>query len=184
MHKIILVINVENKKLLKLIFIISPFFLAFIAHFLYKFIPFPIFSIYFPINESIFEHTKLVFTPFIITYLIFYLIYKKQIDKKTYLSSLIISISTSLVLMLSFYYLFKLILNKEVMIFSILSLLIGTIISQIIAIICYKKRIHWSIEISIYALITITVLFLILTLNPPYLEFFYDKEKMGYGFNV
>lgn len=143
-------------------------------HFLFDLIPFPPFAIYFPVNESIFEHTKLTFTPFILTYLIFYIFNRKKIDKTKFLSSLIIAISSASITMLAFYYLFNLIANKDITFLNILSLFIGVVVSQALAIFTYKKDIKWSKEISIYTLITITVIFLIFTVNPPYLDFFKD----------
>lgn len=175
----------NKEKIIKICFILSPFILAFPFHFIYDFISFPPFSIYFPVNESIFEHTKLLFTPIIISFLIFYLIYrKKNINKQTYLSSLIISISISIISMLALYYLSQLIFNKEIMIVNIIILLIASILGQIVSMITYKKKISWSKEISIYALITMTLVFLLFTVNPPHLEFFYDKEKLGYGLYI
>lgn len=86
--------------------------------------------------------------------------------------------------MLSMYYLYKLIFVQEIMILSILSLFIGLLLGQLISIYTYKKGISFSKEISIYSLITITVIFLIFTLNPPRLNFFLDKEKQKYGINT
>ena len=117
----------QKNKLQTILFIITPFLIAFPAHFLYQYINFPLFAIYFPINESIFEHTKLTFTPIIITYLIFFFLNKKTINKEKYLSSLIISITTSITSMLSIYYISFSIFQKEIVIVSILCLFIALI---------------------------------------------------------
>lgn len=164
----------NKTKIYKYIFIILPFLMAFPFHFLFQLIPFPPFAIYFPINESVFEHTKLTFTPLILTYLIFYIFNYKKIDKTKFLSTLIISIATATITMLSFYYLFNLIANKDITILNILSLFIAIISSQILAIFTYKKNVKWSKEISIYALLTITFMFLIFTTTPPQINFFKD----------
>lgn len=184
MHKLLLVNFMNKNKILKTLFIFLPFLLAFPFHFVYDYIKFPFFAIYFPVNESIFEHTKLLFTSLIISYLIYYFIYKKQIDKTKYLSSLLVSILISITSMLMFYYIFKLITGKEIMFLAILSLLLGITIGQIVSKIMYKKNIKWSKEISLYSLITITLVYLLFTVNPPYLEFFYDSLNNGYGLNI
>ena len=167
----------NKNKIYKSLFIVLPFILAIPAHFLYNFISFPLLAIYFPINESIFEHTKLTFTPIIITYLIFYMFFKKRINKTTFLSSLIIAITSSTTIMLILYYSFDFFLNKDITILNILSLLISTIASQLLSIHAYKKDIKWSKEISIYILLTITMISINFTVAPPYLDFFKDLSK-------
>ena len=49
-------------KKIKIIGIITIFALSFLYHFLYQWFPNPIFSIIFPVNESIWEHMKLLYT--------------------------------------------------------------------------------------------------------------------------
>ena len=166
-----------NKKSTKLLFLFLPFALSFIVNYLYQLIPFPLFAIYSPISESIFEHIKLIFTPLILTYLIFYFMYRRNINIRTYLSSLIISIGIGIVSMLGIYYFFTLFFNEVPALINILLLLVSLAISQYIASYTYKKDISWSIDISVFSLITMTVLLIILTINPPYLEFFIDNSK-------
>ena len=60
----------SKKNIYKITFILAPFILAFAFHFLYEYISFPLFAIYSPVNESVFEHIKLTFTPFILNFLI------------------------------------------------------------------------------------------------------------------
>ena len=102
-----------------------PFILAFALHFLYEYVPFPLFAIYAPVNESVFEHTKLTFTPIIITFLVFYILKRKDINKEKALSSLIISIGVSLVTMLTIYYTYHIFTTKDLTLINILSLLIS-----------------------------------------------------------
>ena len=166
-----------KNKLQTILFIITPFIIAFPAHFLYSITPFPLFGIYFPIKESVFEHTKLIFTPYIITYLIFYLKNRKNINVEKYLSTLIISITSSLVTMLSAYYIFFFIFKKDIIFISILCLFIAIVSSGLLSMYTYKKNIKWSKEISIYVLITMTLTLLLLTINPPNINFFIDKSK-------
>lgn len=171
----------KKRTIYKTLFILLPFLLAFPFHFVYEYIQFPLFSIYFPVNESIFEHIKLTFTPIIITYLIFFFLSKRALDKQKLLSSLIISIIISTFFMLTLYYIFFTITKKDIMILSILSLFIAILLGQIIGMFVYNKGIKWSTETSIYALITVTVLLTIFTLSPPNLPFFFDKVKNAYG---
>lgn len=176
-------INLKKKSIYKLSFILLPFILAIPFHFLYEYIPFPLFATYLPVNESVFEHTKLTFTPIIITFIIFSILRRKNINTERALSSLIISISVSLVTMLTTYYIYHIFTDKDLTLINILSLLISTSLGQLLSIYTYKKGIKWSKEISIYSLLTMTVIFLIFTVNPPLLPFFYDKMSGVYGIN-
>lgn len=166
-----------KNKIHNILFIILPFIIAIPLHFIYTYIPFPLLAIYAPIKESVFEHIKLTFTPIIITYLLLYFLNKKLINKEKYLSSLIISIITSIVSMLVLYYICFSIFQKDIVIVSILTLLIATFIGQILGTYTYKKDVKWSIDISIYTLLTLTLVLLLLTINPPNTDFFIDKSS-------
>ena len=63
----------------KMIFVntIITFLLCFLTHFLYEWFPNPVFSIFFPVNESIWEHMKMLYTTFLIYSIIEYFIMKK-----------------------------------------------------------------------------------------------------------
>lgn len=174
MHIIIMVITVKKNLIHKILFYILPFLLGIGLHFLYETIPFPPFGIYAPIDESVFQHTKLTFTPLVITYLFFYLKFKNNINKDKFLSSIIISIVSSTLIMLALYYIFFSFTQKENLFLNILSLFIGIIVAQYISIYSYNKNITWSQEISIYSLITLTLLFTIFSAYPPQSEFFQE----------
>ena len=98
-----------NTKKLKIIMTIIIFLLAFPFHFLYdKFSNF-IFFIFFPVNESIWEHMKLLFTSIIFSGVIEYIIIKKKdVKVNNYLLSLfipaILSIPIYLIIFLPIYY--------------------------------------------------------------------------------
>ena len=54
-----------NLKKLKVINIVIVFLLSFLAHNLYKWFPNTFTAIFFPVNESIFEHMKIIATSFL-----------------------------------------------------------------------------------------------------------------------
>ena len=62
-------------KKIKLIITFVIFGLAFICHFMYDFIPIEFFKVFFPVNESIWEHMKLLITPVLIGSLFEYIYY-------------------------------------------------------------------------------------------------------------
>ena len=66
-----------NLKKIKLLGVIIITILSFISHFAYEVCPNIIFSFIFPVNESIWEHMKILFTSTLIYSLIEYILLKK-----------------------------------------------------------------------------------------------------------
>lgn len=66
------------------------YFLNFPAHFLFNCFPYKLIALFFPVNESIFQHMKMIFTCFCLFYLLIRLFWKKELNTsfKCLLSSL------------------------------------------------------------------------------------------------
>ena len=80
-------------KKLKLINIVVIFLLSFLAHNLYEWVPNTFTSIFFPVNESIFEHMKIIATCFLFYgFFEFFLLQFLHISFSNYLFSLIVCI--------------------------------------------------------------------------------------------
>ena len=62
-----------NLKKIKIINVIGTFLLCFLIHEAYSIFPNTLFSIFFPVNESIWEHMKMLFTAILVFGLIEYL---------------------------------------------------------------------------------------------------------------
>ena len=93
-----------NLKKLKIIDIIIIFILTFIFHFLYDLIPNNFTAIFFPVNESIWEHMKLLYTPIILTSLFDYFITNQnKIKLNNFFTSIFISSILSIILYLDIY---------------------------------------------------------------------------------
>lgn len=174
-----------NLKLNKIIATVAIFLLCFIIHFAYNLFPNPVSAIFFPVNESIWEHMKMLYTSIIIYGLIDYLIMQKfHIKFSNFFMSLFISgvssIPIFLILYLSFYYKIgpKMFLN-------ILILFIAIAISQIISFYILKRNdIKNSNIISILLIIITFVIFGYLTYKPIKNELFFDGLKEKYGLNI
>ena len=82
-------------KRIKLIGVFIIFGLSFFSHFMYSWFPNTIFSILFPVNESIWEHMKLIVTPALIFSIFEYIIYKR---KKIIFNNFFLSYSISMIL--------------------------------------------------------------------------------------
>ena len=85
---------------LKIIDTIAIFLLCFLTHNLYKWLPNSLFSIFFPVNESIWEHMKMLFTTILIWGIIDYFFIKNHKVIVSSFISAIISIPIYLTLFL------------------------------------------------------------------------------------
>ena len=166
--------------------VIGIFILNFLFHFAYDILPNTLFSIFFPVNESIFEHQKMIFSSFIFYSIIDYFILKKnKLETHNLLLSTVISAFSAIAIFLAIWLpiFYK---TGENMILTITILLIAIIISQIIQYHLLKKErdIPYSTYIAI-GIISITYIILAyLTYNPPKAEFFFDPLEEKYGINT
>jgi hypothetical protein len=173
-----------NLKKIKIISVIGTFMLCFLTHFLYDIFPNSLFSIFFPVNESIWEHMKMLFTSILIFGIIeYFLLNKFKIKVNNYLFSLFLkaflSIPIYLVMFLPFYYKFG-----EKMIVIFIMMIITFIIIEIISIkILEFKQIKYLNIISIILIIISYIIFGYLTYHPFKTHLFLDTENEKYGIN-
>lgn len=141
----------------------------------------PIVGIFSPVNESVWEHTKLAFWPLLFFSLveIYFLrnIYKKFIAVKAIESCLVIF------LIIALFYTYSGILG-----FNLLPVDIGTFFFAVIfgQIFSYRSIISEtdkksSIFISLVILFLLVFLFVLYTFNPPKIALFFDPQGFGYG---
>ena len=171
-------------KKVKIIAVIGIFILCFLFHFAYELLPCTLTAIFFPVNESIWEHQKLIFTSVIFYGLIDYLILCKcKIKYNNFFLSLFVSAFTIipifLIIYLPLYYRIgpKMPLNIIVMFISI-------IISQIISYYILKSKEKDRLNlISLILIIICYIVFAYLTYNPIKSKLFFDTEEEKYGIN-
>lgn len=173
-----------NLKKIKILAVIGIFIISLLSHFAYEIFPNIIFSFIFPVNESIWEHMKILFTSTLLYGIIDYLLLKKYNIKhnnfpfQLYFTSLI-GIPIYLVIYLPLYNLLG-----ESPFISISLLLIVYIITQIVSYNILKEK-----ELKILNIITIPVIllsylgFIYLTYNPPHTYIFYDITEDKYSIN-
>ncbi|MGM9874379.1 MAG: DUF6512 family protein [Bacilli bacterium] len=169
-------------KKIKIIGVFIMMCLSFLSHFMYEWCNNFLFSIFFPVNESIWEHMKLLITPVLIYALIEYFIYKNKSIKfnnfsLSYGISIIIGIILYLIIYLPFYHFFG---NNIIL--SILLLFFDYIfISFISYLIINMRKIKYSKTIGTLLIIFIYFMFYYLTYYPIHYYIFYDTENNVYG---
>ncbi len=173
----------EYMKKIKFIGVIVIFLLTVLYHFLYDWLPNPVFSVFFPVNESIWEHMKLLYSGILTWGIIECFIFKyKKIKYKNFFSSLFLEMITSIMLYLIIYLpLYN--TFGENMIISIGLLLIVIALEEIFSyyLLTLSKENKLLDKISIILIILGFVIFLALTYDPPKNYIFYDIESKKYG---
>lgn len=170
-----------NLKKTRIYAIIGTFIISFLAHFAYETLPNFIFSIIFPVNESIWEHMKILYTSILLYGIIDYIILKKNNIKinNFFLNLLIISISSIisyLIIFLPIYY-----KMGENMFIAISIMIISYIISYTISYYILKTKEKNNNVIWIALIIINYIIFGILTYKPIKNQLFFDTKKETYG---
>lgn len=168
-------------KKLKIISVIISFILCFIVHFIYDIFPCFLTSIFAPVNESIWEHMKMIFTSIVITGVIQKIYVKK---KKLNYNNICISNVVSAVLSIPIYLIMFMPIYKiigENLFINIIIMLITIIISEIISYYIIKMKDLGLEDAAIILVVATYVIFIMLTYNPPKTHLFEDPTYKYYG---
>ncbi len=171
-------------KKLKIISSISIFLLCFLLHFSYQWLPNPFFAIIAPVNESIWEHMKLIFTATILWSIIEIIILKRKNIK---FNNYFISVFTSSFLSIPIYLIIFLPIYHKMgdsMFINITIMGIVIIFTQIISYFILKAKEEQLLNyISVFLIILIYIIFGYLTYNAPHNYLFFDTQEEKYGIN-
>ena len=173
-----------NLKKSRYIATISIFLLCFLFHFLYSLLPNSLFAIFFPVNESIWEHMKMLFSSIIFYGIIDYIILNKfNIKHNNFFLSLFVSAITSIPIYLAIYLPIYYHIGER-MIINITLLFIVIAISQVISYYILKsKQFKYLNMISVILIIISYIILGYLTYNPLKCELFFDTQEEKYGIN-
>lgn len=173
-----------NLKKAKIISTIGIFLICFLFHFIYDWIPSSITAIFFPVNESIWEHMKLLFSAVTFFGIIDYiLLHKFNIKYNNFFTSLFVTAFTIipiyLIMFLPIYYKIG-----ENMVITIGIMLLSIIFSQVISYYILKAKDYKKLNVvSLTLIITSYIIFAYLTYNPIKNELFFDTKDEKYGLN-
>ena len=171
-------------KKIKIIAVFGIFIISFISHYAYSLSPNILFSFIFPVNESIWEHMKILFTSTLIYGLIDYILLKKY---KIQYNNFPFQLYFTAVAVIPIYLIIYLPLYKllgENMFISIILLFIVYIIGQYISYHILKEK-----PLKILNIITVPIIFIVyigfiyLTYNPPHNYIFFDNKEEKYSIN-
>ena len=168
-------------KKIKIINVVFLFLLSFLWHFVYDWFPNNIFALFFPVNESIWYHMKIIYFCLLMGSILEFVLCKKNNIKinNFYIEAMVKSILGVIFYLIIFipFYLWL----GESMFISISLMLITYIFMEYIG---YKILTGEEMNINILPVIIIVlgcVMFVILTFYPLHNFLFFDEVKFGYG---
>ena len=136
------------------------------------------------INESVWEHMKLLFFPMLLSTIIGAFYFRKKLPN--FLCSKTIGILTSLLFIIIFFYTYTGILGRNIAIVDILSFFISVIIGEFISYILIVNKFKCNKIIAIIVLIFLLLCFVFFTFYTPKIGLFKDPVtgKYGISYNI
>lgn len=130
-------------------------------------------GIFSAINESVWEHTKMVILPTILYDIIYYIRHKNSINKDSWFSSMIINLIVAIFTMPLLYYFYTGAFGKEILIIDIIIFLLSVIFGTYFGWQFYHKNkvLPWKL-----LLIIIIVTYVLFTFYQPNIPIFISKE--------
>jgi hypothetical protein len=135
-------------------------------------------ALFSPVNESIWEHLKLLFFPSIFTLILANIL---NINDGNYLLVKLKGIIIGLLFIIVFYYTYTGILGFSITILDILSFYISCIISYIYTKKHYNKYATYNKFILYLIILLISIIFIIFTFIPIHINLFIDPVTNKYG---
>ena len=170
---------------IKIISVFGIFILTFLLHFLYQLIPTTFTAMFSPVNESIWEHQKLLFTSVIVYGIFDYLLIKKyNIKHNNFFIALFVSSFLIIPIFLLIYLPIYFRIGQN-MFMNIFIMFIAIIISQFISykILNTKKDLYNANLVSIVLIGILFIAFSYLTYYPIKTKLFFDTKEEKYGIN-
>lgn len=171
----------NNKKLflLELIGLIVTVILSFVWHFMYDWTN--SFAFLFPVNESVWEHIKILFYPYLL-WTIIEAFFIKEDDILNYITIKSIALLIIPISMISMFYIYSGIYGSNVMIIDILIGILSLIIGFIVSFYMLCKKINVKGKFIFISLaVILLIMIVVFTYYPIMIGLFFDKTKGIYG---
>lgn len=169
--------KIKNYQIVSAIFVCI---LGILLHFTYKFFGENIFIASFSaVNESVWEHLKLLFFPLLFTTIIGYFYIGKKAPN--FLCSKTLGIITSMLFIIIFFYTYTRIIGKGIVFIDIASFFIAVILGEYLAYKLMISNFKCNNIIVSSILIVILIYFIMFTYFPPNIGLFKDPVTNQYG---
>ena len=135
------------------------------------------------VNESVWEHSKMVLLPIILFWSLYSFFNGKKysIDINKWFTSALVSLLTALITIPIVFYFYTQAFGVELLWVDIGILLLALIFGQLLGLHFYRygKGVKWYIPVTI--IILIVLIFMIFTFFPPQIPIYSDSSTVGYG---
>lgn len=169
--------KIKNYQIVSVIFVCIT---GTLLHFTYEFFGENIFVASFSaVNESVWEHLKLVFFPMILTTIIGYFYIGK--NAPNFLCSKLLGIITSMLFIIIFFYTYTGIIGKSIVFIDIASFFVAVILGEYLAYKLMISNFKCNKIIATIILIIILICFIVFTYFTPNIEIFKDPLTNQYG---
>ena len=172
-----------DKEKIKKYQIFSAFFTAIfgtLLHFTYEWSgKNPIVGIFSAVNESTWEHLKLLFIPMLLTVIIGAFYFNKKVPN--FICAKTVGIITAMLFTVVFYYTYSGIIGKDIPFISILSFFVAIFIGEFVAYLLIINHFKCNKMFCIIVLIVLLILFIAFTFNPIKIGLFKDPLNHTYG---
>lgn len=169
--------KIRNYQIISAIFVCI---LGTLLHFTYEFLGENIFVAAFSaVNESVWEHLKLLFFPMLLTTIIGYFYMWKNVSN--FLCSKALGIIVSMLFIIIFFYTYTGIIGKSIVFIDIASFFVAVILGEYLAYKLMISNFKCNNIISIVILTIILISFIVFTYFTPNIGLFKDSVTNQYG---
>lgn len=172
--------NITKIRNYQIFSVIFTFVLGTFLHFTYKlFGENPIVAFFSSINESVWEHLKLLYFPMLITIIIGCFYFKKGVPN--FICSKTLGIIVAMAFIIIFFYTYTGVLGKNIPAIDITSFFIAALLGEFLSYVLIVNRFKCNNLIAIIILIIIFICFIIFTYFTPNIGIFKDPITGQYG---
>lgn len=176
--------NVKKEELWILIGIPVLFLIGSLLHFLYEWSgECFLVGLIAPVNESVWEHTKMVVLPIILWWSIYYFVHGKKdsINKRKWFTGELVALLTAIITIPLIYYFYTEAFGVELLWVDILILGIAIILGQLLGLHVYRYGKGLDPEFAIFLIVLILIVYVVFTIAPLKLPIFQNPVDGSYG---
>jgi hypothetical protein len=135
------------------------------------------------VNESVWEHAKMLLLPPILWWVLYYLLKGKKygINPNQWFTGMLVSIVSSILAMMFIYYFYTQAFGVKLLYMDIFILFLAILIGQGLGWHFYRYFSGINAIVSILLVTVIFILFVYWTFSPPHIPLFYDNPNGKYG---
>jgi hypothetical protein len=134
-----------------------------------------------PVNESVFEHMKMVTLPILLWWSLFYLFRKNSLNADVWFGAALSTMVVAVITIPLLYYFYTGAFGTESVVVDIIILFIAVALGQLMGLHFYRYRSGINAGIAFIIMLAIIIVFAVLTIIPPELPFFEDSKTGSYG---